>query len=192
MQLLVGLGNPGKKYENTRHNVGFRFVDALAEKQGLRFAAAPRFHAEIAEWKHADRKVLLVKPQTFMNNSGECVGPLARYYGIESGQVFVAYDDLDLAAGRMRLRTGGSHGGHNGLKSLNAHLPDTAYHRIKVGIGRPLPGMDVTAWVLGKATSDERRQEERIFDALLAELDTLLGGDLALAGNHMHRHLQEK
>jgi len=192
MQLLVGLGNPGNKYETTRHNIGFRFVDALAEKQGLRFAAAPRFHAETCEWKSADRRVMLVKPQTFMNNSGECVAPLARYYDIATSDIFVVYDDLDLTAGKFRLRTGGGHGGHNGLKSLNPHLPDANYHRIKVGIGRPPQGMDVTAWVLGKSMADERQQEARIFDALLKELNTVLAGDLALAGNHMHLHLQDK
>jgi len=186
MQLLVGLGNPGNKYKNTRHNTGFRFVDALAKEQGLRFAAAPRFHAETTEWKQAGRKVLLVKPQTFMNNSGECVGPLARYYGVSTADIFVIYDDLDLAAGKFRLKTGGGHGGHNGLRSLNQHLPDSDYRRLKVGIGRPPDSMDVTAWVLSKATVDDRQQEERIFSALMESLPAVLGGDLALASNHMH------
>jgi peptidyl-tRNA hydrolase, PTH1 family len=190
MQLLVGLGNPGKKYEATRHNAGFRFVDALAEDQGLRFAAAPRFHAETAEWQTGEHRVLLVKPHTFMNNSGECVGPLARYYGVATRDIFVVYDDLDLPAGRFRMRTGGGHGGHNGLKSLNSHLPDSDYHRLKVGIGRPAPGMDVTPWVLGQANASDRQQEARIFAALLKELPTVLDGDLALAGNRMHQALQ--
>jgi len=190
MQLLVGLGNPGNKYETTRHNAGFRFVDALAKQQGLRFAAAPRFHGETCEWKTDAHRVLLVKPQTFMNNSGECVAPLARYYDVETSNIFVVYDDLDLPAGKFRLRTGGGHGGHNGLKSLNQHLPDAEYHRIKIGIGRPPEGMDVTAWVLGKAIADERQLEERIFTALLKELVTVLDGNLALAGNHMHLALQ--
>ncbi len=192
MQLLVGLGNPGKKYEATRHNIGFRFVDALAEDQGLRFAAAPRFHAETAEWQTGGHRVLLVKPQTFMNNSGESVGVLARYYDVATSDIFVVYDDLDLAAGKFRMRTGGGHGGHNGLKSLNSHLPDGDYHRLKVGIGRPPAGMDVTPWVLGRAEAADREQEARIFAALLREISTVLDGNLALAGNHMHLHLQEK
>jgi len=195
MQLLVGLGNPGNKYKNTRHNTGFRFVDVLAKKQGLRFAAVPRFHAETTTWEQGGRKVLLIKPQTFMNNSGECVGPLARYYGVVTADIFVIYDDLDLAAGKFRLKTGGGHGGHNGLRSLNQHLPDCDYRRLKVGIGRPPNSMpkevDVTSWVLSKATTDDQRQEERIFTALMEELPTVLGGDLALASNHMHLHLQE-
>jgi len=192
VQLLVGLGNPGNKYETTRHNAGFRFINALAKQQGLRFAAAPRFHGETCEWKIDTHRVLLVKPQTFMNNSGECVAPLARYYDLETSNIFVVCDDLDLPAGKFRLRTGGGHGGHNGLKSLNQHLPDAEYHRIKIGIGRPPEGMDVTAWVLGKAIADERQQEERIFSALLKELATVLDGNLALAGNHMHLALQSQ
>lgn len=191
MQLLVGLGNPDSKYQNTRHNTGFRFVDALAKEQGLRFVVAPRFHAETAEWKQGGRKVLLVKPQTFMNNSGTCIGPLARYYSVASENIFVIYDDLDLAAGKFRLKTGGGHGGHNGLRSLNQHLPDSEYRRLKVGIGRPPNGMDVTNWVLGKATLDERQQEERIFSALMEALPAVLEGNLAQASNHMHLYLQE-
>jgi len=191
MQLLVGLGNPDRKYKNTRHNTGFRFVDALAKEQGLRFAAAPRFHAEIAEWKQGGHKVLLVKPQTFMNNSGECIGPLARYYSVATENIFVIYDDLDLAAGKFRLKTGGGHGGHNGLRSLNQHLPNSDYRRLKVGIGRPQGDMDVTAWVLSKATTGDRKQEERIFSALMEALPAVLEGNLAQASNHMHLRLQE-
>jgi len=189
MKLLVGLGNPGKQYKNTRHNLGFRFVDALAGKQGLCFAAVPRFHAETIAWKQTECKVLLVKPQTFMNNSGESIAPLARYYDITTENIFVVYDDLDLPVGKFRLKTGGGHGGHNGLRSLNQHLPDTGYRRIKFGIGRPLPGMDVINWVLGKAIADDRRQEERMFSALMEALPAVLEGDLAQASNHMHLRL---
>jgi len=192
MQLLVGLGNPGNKYETTRHNIGFRFVDALAEQQGLRFAAAPRFQAETVEWKTGAHRVLLIKPQTFMNNSGESVGKLARYYEIESSDIFVVYDDLDLASGKFRMRTGGGHGGHNGLRSINQHLPDGDYHRLKIGIGRPPEGQEVTPWVLGRADAADREHEAHIFAALLKEMPTVLDGNLALAGNHMHLQLQEK
>ncbi len=191
MKLLVGLGNPGSKYEATRHNIGFRFLDVLAQREALKFVSAPRFRAQTANWHCAGDKVLLVKPQTFMNHSGEAVAALARYYDIATQDIFVIYDDLDLAAGKFRFKTGGGHGGHNGLRSLNQHLPDAAYHRLKIGIGRPPAGMDVTAWVLGKSTAAERTNEQRIFDALLRELPTVLGGDLAGASNRMHIYLQE-
>lgn len=191
MKLLIGLGNPGKKYKNTRHNTGFRFVDTLAGKQGLCFATTPRFHAETVAWKQAECKVLLVKPQTFMNNSGESIAPLARYYDVATENIFVVYDDLDLPVGKFRLKTGGGHGGHNGLRSLNQHLPDTGYRRIKIGIGRPSPDMDIIEWVLGKAVADDRQQEKCFFSALMQELDLLLTGDLALSSNHIHIHLQE-
>ncbi len=189
MQLIVGLGNPGPKYENTRHNIGFRFLDLLAESRGLRFDAAPRFRADIATWKHAGDKVLLVKPQTFMNNSGEAVGPLARYYDIAPGQIIVVYDDLDLPSGKIRLKKGGGHGGHNGLKSLNRHLPDAGYVRVKIGIGRPDHG-DITPWVLGRTSEAERATEAIIFDALLGAWERIMDGDLAKAANHIHLKLQ--
>ncbi|MDQ7011916.1 MAG: aminoacyl-tRNA hydrolase, partial [Mariprofundaceae bacterium] len=98
MQLLVGLGNPGDQYRETRHNIGFRFMERLASQEGLRFAAAPRFHAQTAEWNRPEGKVLLVKPQTFMNNSGEAVAALARYYQVDVSDIFVVFDDLDLPA----------------------------------------------------------------------------------------------
>ena len=189
MKLLVGLGNPGSKYEKTRHNIGFRFLDLLAESKGLQFSAAPRFQAETAEWDSSEEKVLLVKPQTFMNNSGEAVGKLARYYHVETQDIFVVYDDLELPAGKPRLKKGGGHGGHNGLKSLNQHLPNPDYTRIKIGIGRPEFG-DVTPWVLGVAGEQERVDEVRVLKAVLAEIGLILAGETARASNHIHRALQ--
>jgi len=191
MKLLVGLGNPGAKYAATRHNIGFRFLDELCRSEALKWTSAPRFRAEIAEWTCDADKVLLVKPQTFMNHSGEAVGALARYYQVPSSDIFVVYDDLDLPAGKFRLKTGGGHGGHNGLRSLHRHLPDAGYHRLKIGIGRPPAGMDVTAWVLGRASDEERARERRIFEALMRELPTVLAGELAAASNRMHLLLKE-
>ena len=190
MLLLVGLGNPGRQYEETRHNIGFRFLDRLAESQGLRFVAAPRFRAETCEWKLGGDKVLLVKPQTYMNNSGESVGPLARYYNVDTGDIFVAYDDLDLPSGKVRLKAGGGHGGHNGLKSLNQHLADSDYVRIKFGIGRPEHG-DVTGWVLGRGDEAARADEARMFAAVMPEIASILDGKLAHAANRIHMSTQE-
>lgn len=192
MQLLVGLGNPGDAYRDTRHNVGFRLLDRLAESQGLRFAAAPRFHAEVAAWEFDGRRVLLVKPQTFMNNSGEAVAPLARYYKVPIEDVFVVYDDLDLPPGKTRLRHGGGHGGHNGLKSLHQHLGSDAYARIKIGIGRPPAGGDVTPWVLGRAAAEDRQCEQAAMAAIVDELPAILAGDLARAANRIHLALEPR
>lgn len=189
MQLLVGLGNPGSKYEDTRHNIGFRFLDLLAKSEGLRFNAAPRFHAETATWERGGNRVMLVKPQTFMNNSGESVAALARYYQISTDNIIVVYDDLDLPSGKLRLKHGGGHGGHNGLRSINQHLPDHNYIRVKIGIGRPANG-DITPWVLGRAEEADRADEARTFSALKKEMDTILAGQLPQAANRIHLALQ--
>ncbi len=185
MKLLVGLGNPGNKYEQTRHNIGFRFLDLLARHEGLRFDAAPRFHAEKVTWETATGRVLLIKPQTFMNHSGDAVAALARYYQVEEQDIVVVYDDLDLPSGKLRIKKGGGHGGHNGLRSINTHLPSADYVRIKIGIGRPAHG-DVSAWVLGKAEEGDRADESRIFDALLKEVNTILAGETDKAANRIH------
>ena len=191
MQLLVGLGNPGDKYRETRHNIGFRFLDSLCKQERLRFAASSRFHAETARWDGESGQVLLVKPQTFMNHSGEAVAPLARYYKVEPAQVFVVYDDLDLPPGKLRIKKGGGHGGHNGLKSINQHLGDASYHRIKIGIGKPDNG-DVTSWVLGKAENLHRELELASCDCLLPEISTILNGHAPRAANHIHLCMQKK
>lgn len=191
MKMLVGLGNPGAKYEKTRHNIGFRFLDTLTKSEGLQFAAAPRFCAETATFQNHDgNKVLLVKPLTFMNNSGEAVGQLAKFYQIEPEDISVVYDDLDLPSGKIRIKAGGGHGGHNGLRSLNLHLSNTNYVRIRIGIGRP-PGGDITPWVLGGADEGDRADEYRIFDALLPEIPLLLAGKVDTAANRVHLTLQQ-
>ncbi|MFQ5582662.1 MAG: aminoacyl-tRNA hydrolase [Mariprofundaceae bacterium] len=190
MQLLVGLGNPGNQHRDTRHNIGFRFMERLANHEGLRFSATPRFRAETSAWNRPEGKVLLVKPQTFMNNSGEAVAQLTRYYQVDISDIFVVYDDLDLPAGKVRIRHGGGHGGHNGLKSLNRHLGNSEYVRIKIGIGRPEHG-EVTPWVLGRASAEDREQEVRVFDCLLPEIPTILAGDAPRAANRIHLCLQQ-
>ncbi|MDQ6993141.1 MAG: aminoacyl-tRNA hydrolase [Mariprofundus sp.] len=191
MQLLVGLGNPGSKYKQTRHNVGFRFLDLVAKSEGLHFSAAPRMHAETATWNRPDGRVLLIKPQTFMNDSGESVAAIAHYYQVACENIIVIYDDLDLPVGKLRLKSGGGHGGHNGLRSLHQHLPDANYERAKIGIGRPTHG-EITPWVLGCAEEGDRADEARVFAALLDELSTILTGNLAQAANRIHMALQEK
>lgn len=134
---------------------------------------------------------MLMKPQTFMNNSGESVGALARYYHIAEQDIIVIYDDLDLPTRKLRIKKGGGHGGHNGLRSLHAHLDNSDYVRVKMGINRPTHG-DISAWVLGKADEGDRADEACVFEALLKELDTLLAGDTDTAANRIHLTLQTK
>jgi len=189
MKMLVGLGNPGLKYEKTRHNIGFRFLDAFATSEGLSFASAPRFCAQTCTTTLGSEKVLLLKPQTFMNDSGEAVGQLARYYDIEPEDIVVVYDDLDMPSGKIRIKAGGGHGGHNGLRSLHQHLSNTDYVRVKIGIGRP-PSGDITPWVLGGADEGDRADEYRIFDALLPEIPLLMAGERDKAANKVHHTLQ--
>lgn len=156
MKLVVGLGNPGRKYEHTRHNVGFAVLDELARRAGVSFRRSWRFPADLAETSLGGATVLLVKPRTYMNRSGEAVGPLARKKGAGPGDVVVVVDDMDLDAGRLRLRPGGSSGGHNGLKSIAEHLGTEAYARVRVGVGRPQPGEDRVGFVLGSLPPGER------------------------------------
>ena len=190
-KILVGLGNPGARYRDSRHNVGFRFLDLLAKAQGLHFTEEKAFKAEIANWRPTpDLDILLVKPLCFMNKSGESVGQLARYYRIGVDDITVIYDDLDMAAGKLRLKKGGGSGGHNGIKSLNLHVGN-AYTRVKIGIGRPADNRDVTNWVLSSMIPMEARDEQLIFDCLLPEITVIVQGHLAQASNRIQLKLRK-
>ena len=157
MKMIIGLGNPGKKYAPTKHNIGFITLDELAFREKISFKKA-QFESEIAELFIGGEKVLLVKPQTFMNESGRCVRPLMDYYQLTTEDIVVVYDDMDLAIGKIRLREKGSAGGHNGIKSLIQHLGTQHFKRIKIGINRPFPGQEVVSHVLSafpKETHEE-------------------------------------
>ncbi|MDY3974778.1 aminoacyl-tRNA hydrolase [uncultured Veillonella sp.] len=155
MKIVVGLGNPGKEYELTKHNIGFLVVDAIAEAH----AHTPwkeDFKALITTIQVDGEKVLLVKPQTFMNNSGESVGPLMRYYKVAPEDVYCIYDDMDLPVGKIRIRPNGSAGGHNGIKSLIAHMGTNEFPHFRFGIGRPLPQWTVVDHVLAPFPEDQQ------------------------------------
>lgn len=151
VRIIVGLGNPGRDYAETRHNVGFMVLDRLARRFGAEWKLDKARKGELA----AGPGVLLIKPTTFMNCSGECVGPIMRYYKFEPEQVLVIYDDISFPVGTMRLRASGSAGGHNGMKSLIAHLGGEKFPRIRVGIGAP-GQKEMVGHVLGKFAPDER------------------------------------
>lgn len=162
MKMIVGLGNPGPEYARNRHNIGFQAVETLAERHGLRFDKAQKRGrvalGSISLPGAGAARVVLVKPITFMNASGEAVGPLATFYKVSPGDILVVSDDLDLPAGRLRLRTGGSSGGQKGVQSIVQHLHTDAFPRLRVGIGRPPGKMDPAAYVLQNFSAHEEEE----------------------------------
>ena len=154
-KLIVGLGNPGDKYFETKHNVGFMLVDQMAKSLNLTFSHDKIFQADIASTFLNGEKVYFVKPTTFMNESGKAVHALLTYYGLDIEDLLVIYDDLDMEVGKIRLRAKGSAGGHNGIKSIINHIGTQTFYRIKIGIGRPKQGMSVVHHVLGKFDIEE-------------------------------------
>ncbi len=155
MKIIIGLGNPGRKYEHTRHNAGFMAVEELA--RGLRFTLSQeKYHALAGRARIGDTDVLLAKPQTFMNDSGRSAGAILRYTYAKPADLIVVHDELDLPLGTVRVKSGGGHGGHNGLRSIIEHLGSPDFIRVRVGIGRPAPGTDPAAYVLSAFLPDER------------------------------------
>lgn len=155
--LIVGLGNPGGKYEGTRHNVGFMVVDELASRGRFSVTRA-KYHALTATAEVGGQGVLVMKPTTYMNLSGEAVGEAAKFYKVAPDHVLVISDDVDLPLGKLRIRTGGSAGGHNGLKSIIQHLGSDQFPRLKVGVGgKPHPDYDMADWVLSKIQGEDRK-----------------------------------
>lgn len=154
MKLIVGLGNPGAEYAHTRHNMGFDVIDELASRWGISLWKED-MKAQIASYVRDGEKILLVKPLTYMNNSGEAVGAIARYYKVEPEDIFVVCDDLDLPVGKTRIRKKGASGGHNGIKSLIAHLGTEEFNRFRIGVGHPRDGHTVVQHVLGRPYGEE-------------------------------------
>ncbi len=180
MRLFVGLGNPGAKYAGNRHNVGFMAIDRIAADHGFP-AFRSRFQGEVSEGRLGIERVVLLKPSTFMNLSGQSVGEAMRYFKLEPADVVVFHDELDLAPGKVRLKTGGGQAGHNGLRSLHAHIGE-AYARVRIGIGHPGHKDRVSGYVL----SDFAKAEEPMLDDLLSGLSE---GAPALAGDDGPRFL---
>jgi PTH1 family peptidyl-tRNA hydrolase len=167
IRLIVGLGNPGPEYEQTRHNAGFWLVDNLAQALGRSLSREARFQALAAKTAIADREVWLLEPQTFMNRSGQSVGSLARFYKIAADEMLVVHDELDLAPGVARLKKGGSSGGHNGLKDVTAALGTPDYWRLRIGIGHPRQ-MNLQQAVVDFVLHRPRREEQLLIDEALA------------------------
>lgn len=188
--VLVGLGNPGKQYEKTRHNVGFNAIDYIADKCSARLNKL-KFSALSEKCVIGDKNVLLVKPQTYMNNSGEAVGAIARFYKLTPEKIIVICDDIALPCGALRLRMKGSAGGHNGLKSINAHLKSELYPRIKIGVGeKPSHEYDLADWVLGVPTAGDIKLIENRNGDILKTVELLVQGKTDAALNECNRAIK--
>lgn len=179
--LIVGLGNPDKKYDRTRHNTGFICVDQMAAQLGTPIIRK-KFDAMTAEAKIAGERVLLMKPQTFMNLSGVAVEKAASFYKIPPEHILVIFDDISLPVGKLRIRKKGSHGGHNGIRNIIDYLQSDAFPRIKVGVGaKPHPDYDLAAWVLSSYTEDEMKAIKEVADKCLAISEMIIKGQFEAA-----------
>ena len=187
LSLVAGLGNPGREYESTRHNLGWVVLDALAKKHGLTWKQAPQFKAEIARWDVSGRTRWLVKPQTFMNASGVAVQALARFYQIEPAAIAAVYDDITIELGLVKVTVTGSAGGHNGVASLLEHVGD-GFVRYRLGIGPKQPAqMELSDFVLGKFLPDQQITVTQKLDHYVTGLDLLLSRGVEPAMNQLNR-----
>ena len=186
IRLFVGLGNPGAEYEATRHNAGFWWLDALADKLGARLSADRAYHGHVARVNVSGSPVWLLKPMTFMNRSGQSVAALARFFKIEAAEILVVHDELDIQPGLAKLKLGGSSGGHNGLKDIHAVLGTPDFWRLRLGIGHPGVKAEVVDYVLRKPSLEHREGISKALHQSLGAMDQLLAGDMpgALATIH--------
>ncbi|MBZ0072925.1 MAG: aminoacyl-tRNA hydrolase [Thiohalobacteraceae bacterium] len=186
VRLVVGLGNPGADYERTRHNAGFWFVDELARSAGCSLRAEARFQAEVGRCSLHGQDCRLQKPTTFMNRSGQAVAALANFLRIPPLEILVVHDDLDLPPGVARLKKGGGHGGHNGLRDLVAHLGTREFHRLRIGIGHPGDHSQVVDYVLHRPS----REEQELIDAAMARalevMPLVVAGEFERAMHKLH------
>jgi PTH1 family peptidyl-tRNA hydrolase len=186
IKLLVGLGNPGNEYEDTRHNAGFWWIDAVARELKVSLVPEPNYHGLMARTTVNGQTLWLLEPQTYMNLSGKSVSALARFFKIQPEEILVAHDELDIVPGEAKLKLGGSHAGHNGLRDIHAQLGTANYWRLRIGVGHPGNKAEVVSWVLKKPMLEHRKAiDDSIFRALTA-LPLLLAGDMEKAMVRIH------
>ena len=184
--MVVGLGNPGADYENTRHNAGALFVEALARTAGQTLRPEKKYHGLYAriQWQGLD--LHLLNPTTFMNRSGLAIKALADFFKIQPQQILIAHDELDLPPGTAKLKKGGGHGGHNGLRDAIAHLGTNDFQRLRIGIGHPGDSRRVTGYVLGRLGKQETEELNAVIDEIMRVLPDAASGKLAAAMNRLH------
>jgi PTH1 family peptidyl-tRNA hydrolase len=190
VKLVAGLGNPGDRYRGTRHNVGFGVLDAIAARHGLRFETAPA-EALQARWRRPDADVLLVKPLTFMNLSGQAVGELLRYFRIDPADVLIVTDDVNLPIGRLRARPSGTEGGHNGLKSIAQHLGTIDYARLRIGVGRGDQRRDLADHVTARFEPDEQGAIDESMARAADAVEMWIGEGLLNVMNAFNREVKD-
>lgn len=187
IKLIVGLANPGREYEQTRHNAGALFVEELARQNGATLTPDNKYFGLTARTTLSGHDVRLLIPTTFMNRSGQAVAALANFFKIKPEEILVAHDELDIDPGTARFKQGGGHGGHNGLRDIIAKMSNNKnFHRLRIGIGHPGSADKVTGWVLNKAPAKEYQQMEAAIDESLRALPNALTGDWAKAMNDLH------
>ena len=186
LKLIAGLGNPGSRYSRTRHNAGFWFVDELAAKSRCQFSRQAKFQGDLARLEWAEGECYLFKPGVFMNESGRAVQALARYFSIEPETVLIVHDEIDLAPGIIRLKQGGGHGGHNGLRDIISYLGSKAFWRLRIGVGHPGHKDEVVAAVLSKPSTEERKLIDSAIDRALLIMPFIFKGEFERAMNVLH------
>jgi len=186
LECIVGLGNPGSRYVDTRHNAGFWLLDAIAQRYQTSFREESKFKGELAVAKTPLGDVRLLKPHTFMNVSGSAVAPLLNFYKIDPAKTLIIYDELDLPPGTVRLKKGGGHGGHNGLRDIVQSTGSKEFLRLRIGIGHPDHSDQVSSYVLGKPSPDDRRLLDEVIDKSLAEIEAIIGGDTEAVMKRLH------
>jgi PTH1 family peptidyl-tRNA hydrolase len=187
IKLIVGLGNPGRQYEKTRHNAGFLFLERLISDYNSFWTKEAKFQGWVTNCHIHSQKIVLLKPDTFMNRSGQSVGKIARYYKLAVDEILVVHDELDFVAGMIKLKKGGGHAGHNGLRDIIAHLGSKDFYRLRVGIGRPPEGKIVADYVLSNPSKTDLGFIEAGFVRTEAVLGQLIAGEIVTAMNELHR-----
>ena len=186
IQLIAGLGNPGAKYEDTRHNVGFWFLDELAKIKGCSLRHESKFQGDVGKITINGQSIWLIKPMTYMNLSGQSIAALANYYKLTAENLLVVHDELDLDPGTVRLKCGGGHGGHNGLRDIISHFGTKEFYRLRIGIGHPGSAADVSNYVLATASSSDRSALLAAIDDCMPVLPQVIDGEMQKAMNHLH------
>ena len=186
IKLFAGLGNPGAEYEATRHNAGFWWIDALADELKVTLAPDKNFQGQVGRTTVNGQTVWLLKPQTFMNLSGRSVAALARFFKIQPSEILVVHDELDVIPGQAKLKLGGSHAGHNGLRDIHAQLGTADYWRLRLGIGHPGVKSEVIHWVLKKPLAEQRTAIDECVDRTLKAVPALLAGEMEKATLLIH------